>query len=98
MQLRIEIDQILSIHLWKFDGLPDEVIDPLNNLLKLHSSDAILEAIQSLLPTYIAEEKIARECRGNSGYAGELHTATEMKIKYLHESIEYIQNNGLTQA
>lgn len=92
MSLEREIDAILSITLWKFDGLPNEIITPLNKLLDANPPSLLLDAMDSLIAPYKEDEKIARAYRGNSGYAGELHTATEMKIEYLNESIEYVKN------
>ena len=87
-----EIDRILSIGLWKFDGLPSEITTKLDYLLEANSRTGLLKALDSLVSPYQNEEKKTRECMGNSGTAAEFHMAAGMKLKYLHESIEYLNN------
>lgn len=94
MFLSKELDKIFTVNEFKFDGLPNKVVHSLNKLLEIYSRDTLIEAMNSLIAPYEAEEETARKYRGCSGYAGELHTATELRIIYLKDSIEYVQNHS----
>ena len=88
--LRKDIDQLMAIQYWKFDGLPDQITTGLTTLLATYSADAIVNEMKSAIPDYEDDEKNARKCAGNSGIAGEMHMAAGMRHKYLMESLEYL--------
>ena len=93
MSLDKEIKSIISIHLWKFDGLPDEIISALDKLLTIHERDDIIATMNTMVPLLEAEEARARKFAGNSGFAGEQHMAIGMQLKYLNESIALLREN-----
>ena len=95
MSITKELDRILTVSEFKFDGLPNTILNSLNKLLETHSPDTLLEAMNSLVTPYKTQEETARKYRGCSGYAGEEHTATEIRIMYLRDSIEYVQNQSI---
>lgn len=93
MSLDKEIKSIVSIHLWKFDGLPDEIISALDKLLAIYERDDIIATMNVMEPLLEAEEARARIYAGNSGMAGEQHMAIGMQLKYLNESIDLLREN-----
>lgn len=93
MSLDKEIKSIISIHLWKFDGLPDDIISALDKLLAIYERDDIIATMNAMEPLLEAEEARARIYAGNSGMAGEQHMAIGMQLKYLNESIALLREN-----
>jgi phage terminase Nu1 subunit (DNA packaging protein) len=92
MDFQKTIESILSVGVWKFDGLPEQITSKFDELINQYHIDHILTAMISLAPKFEREERLADECKGNSGIAGEMHVAAAMRLKYLNESMEYIRS------
>ncbi|MCP5161204.1 MAG: hypothetical protein H6999_04995 [Hahellaceae bacterium] len=89
-EIVLKLENLMGIGYWKFDGLPDQIVKPLDDLVDKFGSENILSGIRSLIPKFEKEEIASSECKGNSGIAGEMHMAAAMKLKYLNESIDHI--------
>ena len=73
--LQKEIESLMSISSWKFNGLPELIQNKLDELIQMHNCDELLSVMYSLVAKFEIEEKELSETRGNSGLAGELYMA-----------------------
>lgn len=89
-----EIDQILSINVWDYRGLPNEIVLSINRLMKTHSRETLLSAMEQLQEPYMTWELRTRKSMGNSGMAAEQQQAAEMKVRYLKDSIRYVKDKS----
>lgn len=93
-QLQEKIRAIVGIHYWNFTQLPEQVCMELDQLLITYERDEILSVMQRLLPDYEASAKKARANGAGSGTAAEMNMACEMRLRYLRDSIEYIEHHS----
>lgn len=90
MQLEQKIKDIISIQLWQFKGLPEQITSAFDDLLKAYTPDEVISAIHSLMPKLETEEAKARAGAGNSGMAGEYHMAIGMQLYYLKQCLDLV--------
>ena len=93
--LEQKIKDIISIQLWQFKGLPEQITDAFDDLLTTYSCDQVILAIDSLMPKLQIEEAKAQQGAGNSGIAGEYHMAIGMQLYYLQQCLDLIREKQL---
>lgn len=93
-EIVLKLENLMGIRFWQFDGLPEQIIVPLDDLIEEYGSEDMLFAMKSLITEFENEEFSSAKSKGNSGFAGEMHMAAAMKLKYLNESIAYVLNKN----
>lgn len=94
--LEKRIKDIISISLWQFEGLPEQITNAFDDLLTTYSCDEVILAINSLMPKLQVEEAKARQGAGNSGMAGEYHMAIGMQLYYLQQCFALLRGQQST--
>lgn len=90
MNLSDKVEETISISIWRFDRLPEQIAVGIDDLLLQHGAEDLLRSMNALVVKLTNDEQRAKKSMGNSGFAGELHMVCSMKLKYLQQSVDRV--------
>lgn len=85
------VDRIMRVRVMDMAGIPEIALEELHGLLSEVPKPRVLEAMEALLPAYVADCDRLMAFKSGSGTHSEFQMEASLKRLYLERSIEYLQ-------